>query len=110
MSKWSGNIGFLVTKETAPGVYNGSDDDSEFIEEHHYYGEMTRLGSSFQQASKVNDDISLNMSLSIISDPFARANFAHMRYITYRGAKWKISTADPTGWPRITLQIGGLYE
>lgn len=104
MSKWSGTIGFLQTVESAPGVYTDS------ITEHSYYGDIFKITSRYQTVSKVNDDISLSMTLSIVSDPFARENFAHMRYATYHGNKWKITSVDPTEWPRIKLELGGLYN
>ena len=47
--------------------------------------------------------------LRIVADPFARENFHKMRYVTFMGAKWKISRVE-VGYPRLILTIGGLYH
>lgn len=103
MSKFYGPIGFANTVKTAPGVVSRQD-----IEKY-YAGEIFELSKQYQNGDKVNDDISLNMSLSIIADPFAANNIGMVRYITYLGNKWKV-TSIKIAYPRIQLTIGGLYN
>lgn len=103
MSKFYGAIGFANTVKTAPGVTSRQD-----IEKY-YAGDILELSKQYQSGDKVNDDISLNMSLSIIADPFAINNIGMIRYIVYLGNKWKV-TSIKISYPRIQLTIGGLYN
>ena len=103
MARFSGKIGFVRTIETEPGIWEPE------ITERSYFGDITRNISSFQTGEKINENIHLNNSISIVADPFATNNFQYMRYITYAGAKWKIDSAE-IEFPRIILSIGGLYN
>ena len=60
--------------------------------------------------NQVLDDIQINTRIEIVADPFAYANFAHIRYVEIWGQKWKVTGADPSNYPRIALTVGGLYE
>lgn len=103
MAKWFGKIGYAVTSETRPGIWE------EVIVERNYYGDMTRNSRRLQAASQVNDDISINNELSIISDPYAMNSFHAMRYAEFIGTKWKITNVE-VQYPRLILSLGGLYN
>ena len=104
MAKWFGQIGFADgIKETSPGVVV---DD---IVEHEYYGDVIRNTRRMQGANQVNDNLNISNEISIISDPFANENFHNMRYITFMGAKWKISNVE-VQYPRLILTVGGVYN
>lgn len=104
MPKFYGNIGYLMTEETSPGIW------TENIIERPYYGDLTRLSSSFQSQTKLNDDIRISNSFSIVADPFAYENFSNMRYVTYMGTKLKIESVDVSQPPRIVIQAGSRYN
>ena len=103
MAKFYGNIGYMTTVETEPGVWE------ETIVERPYYGDLIRNNSRFQSSGGVNDDINVSNTISIIADPYANENFQHMRYVVFMGAKWKVSSAD-IQYPRILLSLGGVYN
>lgn len=103
MAKFYGNIGFLTSVEYEPGCWQ------EQIVNRPYYGDLTRNISKFQSSGGVNDDININNSISIVSDPFANENFQHMRYVEFMGTKWKITNAE-IQYPRIILTVGGVYN
>lgn len=103
MAKWFGKIGYAVTSETRPGIWE------EVIVERKYYGDMTRNSRRLQSASQVNDDININNELSIISDPYAMNSFHAMRYAEFMGTKWKITNVE-VQYPRLILSLGGLYN
>lgn len=103
MAKWFGKIGYAVTSETRPGIWE------EVIIERNYYGDMTRNSRRLQAASQVNDDININNELSIISDPYAMNSFHAMRYAEFMGTKWKITNVE-VQYPRLILSLGGLYN
>lgn len=103
MAKWFGKIGYAVTSETRPGIWE------EVIVERNYYGDMTRNSRRLQAASQVNDDININNELSIISDPYAMNSFHAMCYAEFMGTKWKITNVE-VQYPRLILSLGGLYN
>lgn len=103
MPKFYGSIGYAISKETAPGVW------VEDIVEHKYSGDVYRNTRKLQSGNRVNDSIDISNEISILSDPFANENFHSMRYVTYMGAKWKVSSVE-VRYPRLILTVGGLYN
>ena len=103
MGKWFGKIGYAVTAETEPGLWE------EQIIERDYYGDMTSDRRKRQNSQGVNDDLSISNVISIIADPFAYENCSHMAYAEIMGAKWKISDIE-VQYPRLILTIGGVYN
>lgn len=103
MAKWAGMIGFCETVETDPSVY------VEKISERQYYGDVMRNTRRLQSGDKVNDDINIANTLSIVADPYATDHIYAMRYATFCGAKWKISDVE-VNYPRLNLTLGGLYH
>lgn len=103
MSKWFGKIGYAITGETEPGVWEDT------IVTRDYYGDL--IGDKYrrQSSGNVNDDINLTSVISIIADPFAYENCSHMAYAEIMGARWKITDID-TQPPRLNLTIGGVYN
>lgn len=103
MSKYFGKIGFGVTEEIRPGV------SLPKITEGEYYGEIVRNSRRLENGGKVNDDLNINMTLSIVADPFAYQNFHSIKYAEYMGAKWKATSVEPQ-YPRLILTLGGVYN
>lgn len=101
--KWCGLIGYGETEETKPGVW------TEQIVERRYFGDLIRNARSLQTSDKVNDNINISNTISIVADPYANKHFFNIRYITFQGAKWKVTNAEVQP-PRIVLTIGGLYN
>lgn len=104
MAKFYGAIGFAETVETDPGIWE------EQIVEHSYYGDVVRNIRKLQTPSNsVNDNINISNEISIVADPYAEQNMYAMRYVVFKGSKWKIESVD-VNYPRLTLSIGGLYN
>lgn len=104
MARWSGKIGFSDgEEETAPSVF------CEKITERQYYGDVLDFGRQTQSSDQINDDIQVGNQLSIVCDPYATANLYNMRYATFMGQKWKVSSVKVT-YPRLTLTLGGLWH
>ena len=103
MAKFCGVIGYAVTKETEPGIWE------EQIVEVEYFGDVIRNTRRINAPGKVNDDISISNQISIIADPFANNNFHAMKYVVFMGAKWKVSEVT-VEYPRLILSIGGVYN
>ena len=103
MPKYFGKIGFMVTKETKPDIWE------EDIEEREYSGELLRVQKRWQGSDHLNDNLSISNRLSILSDPFAYNNFQSIRYATWMGAKWKVTSVE-VAYPRLLLDLGGVYN
>lgn len=103
MAKYFGNIGYGVTEETRPGV------SLPTISEREYYGDIVRNVRRYENSGKVNDDLNINMTLSIVADPFAFQNFHQLKYAEYMGAKWKAVSVEPQ-FPRLIITLGGVWN
>lgn len=103
MGKWFGKIGYAVTAETEPGLWEDT------IVEREYYGDMISDRRKRQTSGEVNDNINLANVISIIADPFAYENCSRMVYAEIMGAKWKITDIE-VQYPRLILTIGGVYN
>ena len=103
MAKWFGKIGYAVTEETEPGIWE------ETIIEREYYGDMTSDRRKHQNSGEVNDNINLANVISIVADPFAYQNCSNMAYVEIMGSKWKISDVEVQR-PRLILTVGGVYK
>lgn len=103
MAKFFGAIGYAVTSETTPGVYE------EQIIEREYFGDVNRNIRKLENSEHLNDDINVSNEISIVSDPFANENFYSMRYVEFMGTKWKITSVE-VKYPRLILTLGGVYN
>ena len=103
MSKFFGVIGYAISDESAPGVWY-----DKIIERSHY-GDVNRSKSQYEASSSLNDNLNISNEFSIIADPFAYENFQNMKYITFMGAKWKITSVE-VQYPRLILTVGAVYN
>ena len=103
MAKFYGTIGYVVTDETVPGVWE------EVVTERSYYGDVIKNTSRWQQTENLNDDISVSNQISIVADPFAYQHFHAMKFVRWMGTSWKITNVEVQR-PRLLLTIGGVYN
>ena len=103
MAKWYGKIGYAETVEIRPGVFK------EQITEREYFGDVLYNNRRLQTSDQVNDDINISNRISILADPFANENFHSMRYLSFMGANWKVSSIE-VAYPRLILTLGGVYN
>ena len=104
MAKFYGKIGFVDTVETAPGVWE------EQVTERNYFGDVIRSRRNLQGTNVVNSNITISNEISIVADPYANDNIYAMRYVTFMGTKWKITSADASQYPRVILSLGEQYK
>ena len=104
MAKWHGKVGYIESKETSPGVWTPT------FTERNYYGDILRNTSRWTPSSDgTNDDLNVNVQISIVADPFAYQNFHNIKYVEFMGVNWSVTSVDPQR-PRINLTIGGVYN
>ena len=105
MAKWYGKIGYAESVETEPGVWD------DVITERAYSGDVYRDNRKLQSTGdSTNDNVNINNHISIVADPYAYEHFYSMRYVEFRGTKWKVSDVDASQYPRLILSIGGMYN
>lgn len=105
MAKFYGEIGYGATVESPLGSGIWVDE----ITEYSYYGDVVRNTRHLQPGEKVNNDISVSNSISIVADAYAREHFFAIRYIRWAGSLWKVSDVE-VQTPRLLLQLGGVYN
>jgi hypothetical protein len=103
VAKFYGNVGYGQSVESAPGVWKDS------ITEFPYFGDVVRNTRRLVDGSKVNDDLTVGNSISIVADAYAIENFFAMRYVIWMGSRWEISEVEVQA-PRLLLTLGGVYN
>lgn len=102
-TRWYGKVGYGVQTETSPGVWK------DVITETSYFGNVVRNSREMRDGTKVNDDLTVNNSISIVADAYANANLLAIRYIEWLGTLWVVSTVEVQG-PRLLMTLGGVYN
>lgn len=106
MSLFYGPIGFVETIEepSNSGIY------VEKPIERNYRGEVSKYGKRWNDGSqKVNPDITITNTISIVADPYVSNHLYAIRYIKWLGGYWEVSSVD-VELPRLILSIGGVYN
>lgn len=103
MAKYHGKVGFVTFAEVTPGV------DREIPVEREYYGDVTRNTKRWENGTQVNDNLQINNQISIVADSYANQNLFAIRYISWMGALWEVTSVD-VQHPRLILTIGGVYN
>lgn len=102
MSKYYGNIGFAIQKETSPGIWEDS------VEERPYKGDVLQNSRRYEASENINDDFVVSNRFSIVSDAFLYSHIPALRYLEYMGAKFKITSVSIER-PRVEISVGGVY-
>ncbi len=103
MAKLRGPIGYATQRETSPGIWE------EAIEEHICSAQLLRSTWSLQSSGAVNDDIRLANRISVLMNPYTNDPKFSIRYICYKGARWRVESVEEIR-PRLILTIGGVYN
>lgn len=105
MPKFYGNVGFVRTVEEPEdsGIWVSKEEVRQ------YAGDINRYSRRWDSANKTVDDINMSQQVSIIADPFLFSNIGYIRYVEWMNSKWKVTNVEPS-YPRMTLEIGGLYN
>lgn len=104
MARFYGKVGYGETTETVPGVY------VDEIVERVYYGDVIRNSRRLDETSdKLNYDLSVGNSISVVADAYAYEHFFNIRYVEWLGALWTVSNVEVQR-PRLILQLGKVYN
>lgn len=103
MAKFSGKVGYVETEQTSPGVWT----ESKIIERQ-YYGDLVRHYNDWSPTDYVSENIKFGQDISIVADPYMYGHLKNMRYVIYKGVKWRIDNFE-VDRPRVRISLGGEY-
>ena len=105
MAKFYGKVGFVGVEDVGAGEWV----DSQPVERT-YRGEITRDTRSSESSGQRNDNLKLDMAISIIADSYIKTHLPEIRYVKMAsGILWEISRVE-INKPRIILHLGGIYN
>lgn len=101
--RYSGKIGYAVPTETAPGVWE------DVITEVAALGDVVQRTEVLEGTDSVIPSYRTTTSISVPSGGVLKERYNDLRYVTYMGKNWTISSAvlQP---PRLIIYIGEVYN
>jgi hypothetical protein len=105
MARFHGEIGYGNAVEEPPGSGVWEDGVIEFP----YFGDVIRNTRKLDSGEGLNDDLSVNNSISIVADQYAIEHFFDIRYVRWEGVLWTVSTVEVRS-PRLVLSLGRVYN
>lgn len=103
MARYFGVIGYGEAVEVSPGVWD------DVITEKEYYGDVIRNTRRLDDSQKVNPNLTVGNSISVVADAYANEHFFAIRYISWQGALWTVSDVEVQR-PRLIFRLGGVYN
>jgi len=105
MARFYGEVGYGTPVEDPSGSGVWVDSITEFT----YQGDVIRNTRQLENSEKVNDDIVVSNSISIVADQYAIENFFNIKYVRWSGVLWTVTTVEVRS-PRLILSIGSVYN
>jgi len=105
MARFHGEVGYTntVQREDNSGVWKND------IVEFPYTGDVIRDTRKLDSGDKVNDDVSIANSISILADKYAIDHYFNIRYVRWMDVLWTVTTVE-VRYPRLILSLGGVYN
>lgn len=104
MAKFCGKVGFITTEKTAPDVW-----EPQEVERTYYGDELKNFRRWNSNSESTNDNLVINKTISIVADDYAFQNFSFIRYVVWKGIKWKVTEVEEKR-PRIEITLGGVWN
>lgn len=102
MSRFSGKLGFVITRETEEGVW------LEDVVEIPVKGTIRSLWVRNDNNASVNTDLRLTNEISVLMDTKIKTHLETLKYVVWKGSKWEVQSIG-VNYPRLTINLGGLY-
>lgn len=105
MNKFYGEVGYAESVETPEesGIF------IDVITEQSYYGDVIRNTRALESGEKVNNDISVSNTISIVADEYATSHIFAIRYVKWAGTLWTVTSVEVKS-PRLLLSLGRVYN
>lgn len=105
MTRFFGVVGYGIPAETPPG--SGVWVDT--VVEYPYKGDVLKVSRNLVPGEKLNNDITVSNSISILADQYAVEHFAYIKYVKWAGVLWTVSSVQVQS-PRLILSLGSVYN
>lgn len=103
--KYYDTIGFWEDDvEIKPGVHKA------MITERKYAGDVLNKTQRWSGSDHQNDNLTLNIRLSIVADLYLNQHLGSIKYAMYLGTKWKVTSIDTAKYPRVIMELGEVYN
>lgn len=102
MSRFSGKLGFVTTRETEEGVW------LEDVTELNVKGTIRSLYFRNDNSSSTNTNLRLTNEISILMDTKINTYIETLKYVVWKGSKWEVQSIG-VNYPRLTINLGGPY-
>jgi hypothetical protein len=105
MNRFFGEVGYGEPAETPDesGIF------VDVITEIQYQGDVIRNTRNLDTNDKLNSDISVSNSISIVSDEYAIEHFFKIKYVRWAGVLWTVTAVEVRS-PRLILSLGSVYN
>ena len=103
MTKYFGEIVFSKTEKFDNGIV------AEKTVGRKYKGDVEKNWRRWETGERLNDNININNTLSIVADSFLFAHLGMIRAVEWMGSYWEVSSIEVKR-PRLILEIGGVYN
>lgn len=105
MARFYGSVGYGETVESPSGSGVWVDQ----ITEAPYFGDVTRDTRQLIEGDKLNDDISVQNTITIVADQYAIEHFHLIKYVEWAGVRWTVTSVEVQS-PRLLLRLKGVYN
>lgn len=105
MARFYGEVGYGESVEAPPGSGVYVDEITEVS----YYGDIIRNTRQLQENEKINEDIVVSNSISIVADEKAITHFFKIKYLKWDGVYWTVTNVEVRS-PRLILTLGKVYN
>lgn len=105
MARFYGEVGYADSVESPAnsGIWK------DVITEYSYFGDVIRNTRKLDTGDKLNSDISVGNSISILADQQAINHFFKIKYIRWVGVLWTVDDVEVQS-PRLILRLGSVYN
>lgn len=105
MARFHGVVGYGMTEQSPAGSGIWVDE----IVEQPYYGDVIRNTRKLEEGDHLNQDITVQNSISIVADQYAIEHFFLIKYVEWMGTRWTVSSVEVQS-PRLLLRLGSVYN
>lgn len=106
MTRFYGEVGYASDTVETP---SGSGVWVDTMVEYPYSGSVLRNVSNLGSDDKINEDITVSNSISVVADEYANENFHKIKYVKWSGVRWIVTSVEVQR-PRLILSLGKVYN
>jgi hypothetical protein len=105
MARFHGEVGYAENVEDPPDSGKWVDLITEFP----YTGDIIRNTRQIQTGEKINEDVTVQNSISVVADQYAIEHFFNIKYVRWAGVLWTVDSVEVRS-PRLILSLGRVYN